>query len=305
MASATPLGGGTVSASRITSFSLRMVNSAVYAGTATSPGTSSISDAGASWTQGRFNGTNGSFYAEFDSGLIANISQTDALSKTLFFSGPQPVAIPPGALYRIRRHLTLSDVFGANNEAGLLGGQNSAAADNILLHAPETQATHTFFYSTVPGFNGWYRDDYAPAANVVIDPTQGILIRRKSASSVVLYLKGSAKEGPVLTPVLSGLNLLGTLKSGKALKLSGLNLYTHNPVTGVAAGSNPSFADNLVVLNPDSSTATYFYSDYLGFEGWFDNSFRPAGDVMIFAGSAFFIHRKAPRGSFYWGIPAE
>jgi hypothetical protein len=305
VASATSLPGNTGTMSRVSSFSLQMVNSAVYAGTVTSQAAGSISDAGANWRQDQFNGTNGSFYAEFDSGWMANISHSDALAKTLSFTASQPVSIAPGSVYRIRRHVTLSDVFGANNEAGLLGGHNSAEADNIFLHSPETQVTHAFFYSTFPGYNGWYRDDYTPAAQLVINPGQGIMIRRKSAWNLVLYLKGSVKEGMTLSPVYPGLNLVGTLKGGKSLGLSELNLYTSNSVTGVAGGSNPSIADNLVVLNPDTTTATYFYSDYPGFQGWYDVSFRPTGTVRINAGSAFFINRKAPRGAFYWGLPAE
>jgi hypothetical protein len=305
VASATSLPGSAGGVPRFSCFSLQMVIPAVYAGTVTSVGSGTIGDTGANWTQNQFNGTNGTFYAEFDSGWIATISHSDALTKTLSFTAIQPVAIAPGAAYRIRRHVTLADVFGPNNEVGLLGGQNSAEGDNVLLHSPETQVTHAFFYSTVPGFNGWYRDDYTPAAQLVIHPGQGIMIRRRSSPSLDLYLKGSAKEGMTLSPIYPGLNLVGTVKGSKTLRLSDLNLYTSNAATGVAGGSNPSLADNLVVINPDSTTATYFYSDYPGFQGWFDGSFRPSGTVMMDAGSAFFINRKAPRGAFYWGVPSE
>jgi hypothetical protein len=305
VASATSLPGHSGSIQQFTCFSLQMVNPAVYAGVVTSVGLGAITDTGAAWAQDQFNGTNGSFYAEFASGWNANISHSDALNKTLTFTASQPVTLVPGTAYRIRRHATLSDVFGTNDESGLLGGQNSAQADNILLHSPDTQVTHTFFYSTVPGFNGWYRDDYTPAAQSVIYPGQGIMVRRKGASNLVLYLRGPAKEGMTLAPVYPGLNLVGTLKGSKPLRLSELNLYTANPATGVAGGSNPNMADNLVVINPDSTTATYFYSDYPGFQGWYDASFRPTGTVMINAGSAFFINRKAPRGAFYWGVPPE
>jgi hypothetical protein len=305
VATATSLAGGTVSAPKIASFSLRIVAPTVSAGTVTSSSASSLSDTGATWVQGQFNGSNGMFYAEFDSGMEADISQTTASTKTLTLVGPLPAVIPTGAAYRIRRHLTLASVFGAYDESGLMAGSNSAQADNVLLHSPDTQQTHTYFYSNVPGFSGWYRDDYTPAANVMIYPAQGILVRRKSALNVALYLVGVAKEGPMLTPVLTGLNLMGTLKSSRALKLSELNLYTHDVLTGLASGSNPGSADNLVVINPDASTSTHFYSDYPGFEGWYDNAFLPSGNLMVLPGSAFFINRKGPHPSFFWSIPAE
>ena len=122
---------------------------------------------------------------------------------------------------------------------------------------------------------------------------------------MVLYLQGTTKPGLAITPVFSGFNLLGTLNSQRALKLSELNLYTGNAATGIGSGSNPSVADNLILVHPDTTTSSYFYSDYPGFEGWYDAAFRPAADTLIDAGAAFFLQRKAPRGAFYWTIPAE
>jgi hypothetical protein len=36
-----------------------------------------------------------------------------------------------------------------------------------------------------------------------------------------------------------------------------------------------------------------------------DYTYNPANDVLVEPGSAFFIIRKAPRGFFFWNIPAE
>jgi hypothetical protein len=131
------------------------------------------------------------------------------------------------------------------------------------------------------------------------------MVRSKTSQNTFAYMHGSAKEGVNLTPVYTGFNLVGTLKGDRSLKLSELNLYTGDAGTGIGAGSNPAAADNLILIRPDTTTATYFYSDYPGFIGWYDTAFKVSADVVVPAGSAFFIQRKAPRGAFYWTVPAE
>ena len=112
-----------------------------------------------------------------------------------------------------------------------------------------------------------------------------------------------------LAPVVTGYNLVGTLKSLSSLSLSGLNLYTGSAATGLAYGPNPSKSDNLLVVQPDGSTTTYFYyrddSVVGGPQGWVDAAFNFVPGVQLKAGSAFFILRKAPQGGFSWTIPAE
>ncbi|MDB6033285.1 MAG: hypothetical protein JWM16_3623, partial [Verrucomicrobiales bacterium] len=161
----------------------------------------------------------------------------------------------------------------------------------------------TIFYSNVPGFNGWYLADYSPASNQVVYPEQGLMVRTKTAKTFSLFANGVRRTKASVAPVFAGFNLVGNLTSSQPRKLSDLNLYTGNAATGLSAGSNPDAADALILLNPDTTTSTYFYSNYPGFEGWFDTSFRPAGNISIAPGMAFFIQRKQPRGLFYWTMP--
>ena len=305
VATATTIQASGNSAPRVSYFALQMITPARYAGTVTAFAPGRMSDANAVWIQNQFNGSNGLFYVEFDSGAMADITSTDASTKTLSFAGNLPSPIAAGNAYRIRRHFTLADLFGANNDAGLLPGQNAAQADNVLLHMPQTQQTHTIFYSSVPGFTGWYFDNYVPAGATAIYPEQGVMVRRKGPQNLTLYLNGPTKEGTTMAPIFSGFNLVGTLKSKKALKLSELNLYTGNPSTGMAGASNPSSGDNLIMIRPDSTTTTFFYSNFPGFEGWYDSSFSASGNVVIQAGTSFFVHRKSPNGLFFWNILTE
>jgi hypothetical protein len=120
-----------------------------------------------------------------------------------------------------------------------------------------------------------------------------------------LYLAGPVKTGTAVVTVDSGYNLVGTLKSSTALSLSALNLYTGDPATGLANGLNPTTSDNLLVVQPNGATKTYFYYKDAQSEGWLDGSFTPANTAQIAPGSAFFIHRKAANAPFNWTIPAE
>jgi hypothetical protein len=60
------------------------------------------------------------------------------------------------------------------------------------------------------------------------------------------------------------------------------------------------------VVQPDGTTATYFYyKDSFGNEGWLDANYNFSATVPIKAGSAFFIHRLPTGSGFNWTIPAE
>jgi hypothetical protein len=292
------------SKSLATYFSLSMVQPWVACGTITALGANTLSDANATWSEDRFNGVNGAYYLEFASGLTVDIVDTQAATRTLVVPGDLRAVLAVGEVYRIRKHVTLVDVFGANNEAGLLGGKNASRTDNVVLYDAAAQTSQMYFYYNVPGYTGWYRGDFRPATNVTIYPEQGIVVSRKTAADTTVYMGGVIKTGATWVPIEPGFNLLGTVKTVRNMKLSELNLLTGNPATGLAEGANASAADNVALPN-QNGWALYFYCNIAGHEGWYDGAFRPAGTVEIPAGSAFSIKRKAPRGGFDWVIPAE
>jgi len=131
-------------------------------------------------------------------------------------------------------------------------------------------------------------------------------VRRVASGDRHVYLCGPVKTGVTLAPVEPGYNLVGTLKSLKPVSLGALNLYTGSPVTGFASGGNTADSDTLLVVQPDGTTATYFYyKDSFGNEGWLDANYNFSATVPIKAGSAFFIHRLPTGTGFNWTIPAE
>jgi hypothetical protein len=292
--------GNSGSGSRVTCLSLPIVGPVAAAGVITSIGTNTFKDTNANWQSGAFADTHGAYYVEFDSGLMMEISASDASTKTISLGGDIRNIANVGNPYRIRKNFTVGEIFASGNISGVKTGLNDAASDNVMLYLPETQSTLTLFCFSLS--NAWYTSQYQPATDLTLYPEQGVFVRRRATNDIVLYSHGTAKEGATQVPVYPGLNLLGTLKSAKNVRLADLNLYTGNTNTGVAEGVNMQSADNLRLVNDDGSTSTYFY--FPGY-GWVDSSYKAANDILVEPGSAFFIIRKAPRNAFFWNIPAE
>jgi hypothetical protein len=299
-------GSGSGAATRaLTTFSQRMVLPVLYAGTVSSLQNAALVDANAAWSNAQFGSTTNPTYAEFDNGYMVDISGT-ASSQSLSLAGSVGGLVSPGDDYRVRQHFTVASLFGTNNETGLKAGLNPAEADNIVLIIPETQQTMTIFYFSNDVAQGWYRADYSPAADQVIYPEQGVMVSRVDSADVNLYVCGPIKLGATVVPVQPGFNNVGTLKSLSTMTLSSLNLYTGDTTSGVASGLNLTVSDNLVVVEPDGSTASYFYfNDGKGNQGWYDALYNQADNTPILAGSAFFIKRQPASGPFTWTIPAE
>lgn len=301
----TALQGTNVTVSKLTLFSQRMVRPVETAGSVGALVNATLTDTNGTWTDGQF-GTRGvPAYVEFNNGWAADIADCSAGNHSLTLAGSPAGAVSVGDAYRIHKHFTVDAMFGTNNETGINSGLNPTTADNILLEIPQTQQITTIFYYDDGTTHGWYHADYSPAGNDVVYPEQGVMVRRRIRGDVDLYLVGPVKTGVTVATVDTGYNLVGTLKSITPLTLPALNLYTGDPSTGLASGLNPTTSDNLVIVQPDASTQTYFYYKDSTSEGWFDAAYNPASTVPVNPGTAFFIRRRAPNASFNWTIPAE
>lgn len=292
----------------LTLFSQRMVRPVRCAGTVDSVNLTGFSDTSAQFAAGQF-GTNGTpAYVELEDGAMINISQTDTNRVNLAANGAQ--APSAGESYRIRAQFTVASLFGTNNETGLTAGPSPAEADNVLLYDAKRQNTLIVFYYSNPtqtAWSGWVRADTLKAdGEEVIEPNEGVMVRRIVANDAHLYMCGPIKAGLAGVQVQPGFNLLGTLNSSSSLALSSLNLYTGDSSSGLLAGINPSASDNLIVVSPDGSLGTFFYYSQPGlFEGWLNaKGYAAADNVLIPAGSAFFINRQAPTG-FSWALPVQ
>ena len=293
------------SSSKVSVFSQRMVRPLESAGTVSLVQNAVLTDTNSTWSDSQF-GTKGvPAYVEFDNGWMADIVDCSAANHTLTLAGSLGSAAATGDAYRIRKHFTVASMFGTNNETGLKAGLNPNSSDNVLLQVPQTQQTLVIFYYDDGTYHGWLNASFLPADNQIIYPEQGVMVRRRVAQDASLYLVGPVKVGTTVVTIDSGYNLVGTLKSAAPLTLSQLNLYSGNPATGLASGLNPSSSDNLLVVQPNGSTATYFYYNDGTYQGWLDGLFNLATTVQISPGTAFFIRRKAANAPFNWTIPAE
>lgn len=302
--------GNRGSGSALTVFSQRLATPLESAGIITGISGGTLTDTNASWTSNQFGTNSTPAYVEFNNGSMLDIDSTFAGSSALQLAGNLSGIALVGDTYRIRGHLTVAGLFGTKNETGLLAGPNPSQSDNVLLWLPGNQKALTLFYYADPSFTswqGWVRaDTFAQDPNEVIYPAEGLMVRRLAAGAVNLVSSGQTKSGVSVIAVQRGYNLLGTLKSLASVSLSNLNLYTGDSATGVIGGLNPSASDNLLTVNPDGSTTTYFYYYNPGVsQGWVNaNGFTAAGSVQLSPGSAFFINRQSSAG-FSWTDPAE
>ena len=74
VATAMALQGTSGTVPRMNFFGVPVVSPIACAGKATAAGTGTITDTNATWKQDQFNGTNGYYYVELDSGLTADIT---------------------------------------------------------------------------------------------------------------------------------------------------------------------------------------------------------------------------------------
>src|SRR5436190_4997610 len=298
--SAATIPGVQGSAERIDFLALRTVRPAVYVGKVSGTAVTSITDSNANWTSAQFAGR-GPLYAEFANGIEADIQQVSFGPKRLSFSGALPASITAGARYRVREHHTVAEVFGPTNQVGLLAGQNTDEAETIRHFIPETQQTRIYFYSTLSGLTGWLLDDYTPAGTTVIYPEQGLMVSRRTAANLTTVSSGRLKPGGSTVPVLPGYNMISLYDRAIPARLDELNLLS----SGFMGGENADAGDNLLKINSDSTTTTYFYWNLAGFEGWYDYSYQSSSGVTIAPGTVFMIYRRPPSQVFDWTIPAQ
>jgi hypothetical protein len=159
-----------------------IVQPAIASGTISSVDSYSFVDLNADWSSS----TVGSgYYVEFPSGLIADISNMNNSTKTISVGSYLPGNVSVGQKYKIRKHFTISEIFGPQNQAGLLGASSVLAADNLMFLDESTQATKTYYYNT--SLNAWRRG-ITSGGNDIVRPGQGIIMGRRSGGDITIYL---------------------------------------------------------------------------------------------------------------------
>ncbi len=310
--------GGT--ASSATSFiGLGMVQASSFQGNLEAVTANTIFDNQATWTEGQYNGTNGSYYVELTSGsgvgLTSQITATSAANKSLTLADDLSAYVTNGVTYTIRKNWTLALLFGPNNEAGL-GAGTSSSADQILVYNSLTAAYTTYYYKAAGTFppgsgSGWRTSTSATvdASSAPFNPYDGILIRRYQSANLSIPLVGAVKTGTSDLPVNPGTNILSNVYPSGNFTLGTSGLYTGDPTTGLNAGTSSS-ADQVLIYDPVSAAYTTYYYKAAGTfppgsgSGWRTSTSATvdASSTALPVGGSILI-RRTYNSAFEWVAP--
>jgi uncharacterized protein (TIGR02597 family) len=285
---------------------LSLTRAVEYQGSAETAAGTSITDNEATWTDNQFNGANGAYYVEIaggpGAGTTYDITATAAATKTITLAQGLANGVVAPVSFKIRKHWTIGSVFGANNEAGL-GGGDSATADQILIS--NGTGYDIYYYQTAgAGGTGWRKspDTATDASGSVIYPEDGVVIKRIQASAVNVVLMGAVKTGQSSIPIQAGNNITGNVFAAP-MTLQSSGIYTGNAATGLAAGG-PSTADLVLIWDGTNYAAYYYQSGGTGGTGWrsVTDASTDAGGTPIPVGGSVVIRRNGATG-FDWKAP--
>jgi len=302
--------GGSSTTPTLSLVSPTLTRPVLWQGVITAISGTTITVSGTPWTANQFNDANGSHYVEIISTVTPSISGTlvDIIgTNTNQIVTGQAAGAAIGDSIKIRKDITISDLFGATNSAGLLASDEAPTADEVLIYSGATFTSYFYYNGGAPGFpDGWYNStSFAPAASTSIAPNEAVVIKRKTSGGLPVVFTGAVKTGNTLIPIQDGLNVLGTA-SAKGLTLADSGLYTGNNATGVKPSDEAPSADEVILYSATSQTSYFYYNGGApGFpNGWYESTtFNPAGTVLIAPGTAFVVKRKAGV-AFNWSLPS-
>jgi hypothetical protein len=222
------------------------------------------------------------YILEVEGGVIQEITAWSGSSLTT----PDDVSgfITTGeTTFKIRKASTISDIFGAENSAGLLPTDSFDPSQSDIVLVPSSGGGFdSFFYSTFDGAEGWFNaGDFSPAANAPVVYTDSLLVQVRG-SSLDLTISGEVKKDATSVFLGGGqFNYVGGIYPvGTTLMGSGLSA-TLQPTDAF----DPSLADLVLVPIPGGGFNQYFYSSFDGAEGWFNaGDFAPSNDEALSSG---------------------
>ncbi|MGK0185039.1 MAG: hypothetical protein ACI9R3_000813 [Verrucomicrobiales bacterium] len=100
---------------------------------------------------------------------------------------------------------TVADIFGPQNEAGLMAALNPELADIIEIPGPNGNLRPVFFHSS----NGWqFADDNGDAANYLFPISTGMIFQRTGPDPLQLIFQGQFRQSPIDVLLQPGRNLI-------------------------------------------------------------------------------------------------
>ncbi|MGE9294517.1 MAG: TIGR02597 family protein [Puniceicoccales bacterium] len=259
------------------------------------------------------------YYLEVTSGdqqgLILDVVATEAGAENTLTVGTDLTgmdAIFADQTFAVRQKRTIADVFGADNEAGLTGGNSFSSSDLVYVYINGN--FEMFYYQEWPeelNNNGWRQisDFETSMDDICVDPDLGLIVYIRNAGTTVnLVTAGDVKTGTARTAFTTGLNPINMkFPVGMTLGSSGLyNGDSENPV--LQGGMSFSTADLVYVLIPgESRFEMYYYQEWpeeLNNNGWRQISdFETSMDnVEIPSGAMIIVYRRANEAT-EWTLP--
>ena len=282
-----------------------LLNSPTFVG----PIDGSLTASAGSFTDGQFNKgtTYAKYYVELKNGANAG-QQADIISNTtdtltVIDNTAFQALVGSGATIEIRKHRTLSDVFGgasgtaSANDVLLAKGTVLSSADNVMVY--EGGSYKDFFYSSSALRPGWRDAVGAVATDRPIYPSQGMIIARKTNSDLNVVVVGTVKTGVSAIDLDAGYTLINLPAPADATLPSifgGASGAANATDVKIAKGSVLSSADNILIAGPTGNFETYYYSSSTLRPGW-RNSTGVASSTVNISGGAAILIKKAAGGS--------
>lgn len=277
--------------------SLGMTRSIDYQGIAETKATNTFVDNEATWTDDQFNGAAGKYYIEISSGTLTgatfDVADTVAGTKTIQTVQDLPAGLAAPFSFKVRKHWTLSSVFGTGSSLVLNPG-DSSTADQVLVYAGGSYLQ--YFYQTGTG----WREASAGAtdqADTPLYPDDALIINRKQGTPVNVVLMGAVKMGQTSFPINPGTNIVGNPCAAE-MTLNSCGLLA----SGFTSGDG-STSDQVLFFNGTGYDVYYYQSGGFG-TGWrkATDPGTDAGGKAIPVGSAVIIKRSGASG-FDWKVP--
>ena len=214
---------------------------------------------------------------------------------------------------KIRKHVTIANMFGATNTAGLFGSDQVSTADEIKILDTQTKNVKSVFYYDDGSYQQWVDADFIEVPNLAIQPGQGLYIDRKAPGALSFVNVGHVKTGPTMMSFDPGISIVGVPHAvGANFVLNNTNLANIlptplGPQSGRVVGSDQiATADVLKVAQLDGSLKECFYYDDGSYTAWVDADFVEIGATeQLKEGTSFVFVRQAVGGTFTWTSPLE
>jgi len=251
------------------------------------------------------------YYVEIKSGSQSGLMLDVLSATTTSITVADASSLTGNESFAVRKYLTLADVFGAANQAGLKSGPSQGDADIVFLVVGGNWKQF-FYYDDQVGFDAvqWLElgsGSSADASSARIDPDQGILVQRRAGGTTVgTLVTGTVKDSPANIPMFNGMQIV-TNPWPTSMTLEQLGLRTGNSSTGLQQGDSVGTSDVVYRIEGGNWVQYYIYDDQVGFDPiqWvkLGGGSSDQGSTLINPGEAILVQRKASN-SFAWA-PAK